>query len=99
MNKGKPRGSAELSINDGSKVGELFTASSLEEYAELSKDDNHDNAEDESLIIIWGKCCGQFFCLWLNSLQGCSTMVSAFTVLEKFVLVVRKTDGSHSIYS
>lgn len=50
MNKGKPRGSAELSINDGSKVGELFTASSLDEYAELSKDD--DNAEDENLIII-----------------------------------------------
>lgn len=69
MNKGKPRGSAELSINDGSKVGELFTASSLDEYAELSKDD--DNAEDENLIIIWGTCYKQFFCLeylWLNEL-------------------------------
>lgn len=56
MNKEKPHGSKKLPTNDGSKVGELFPASSLEEYAEVSKDEDGDSDEDEDLIISRGEC-------------------------------------------
>ncbi|KAI5665746.1 hypothetical protein M9H77_15599 [Catharanthus roseus] len=56
LNKEKPHGSKKLPTNDGSKVGELFPASSLEEYAEVSKDEDGDSDEDEDLIISRGEC-------------------------------------------
>lgn len=38
MNKGKSNGSGATPITDASKAGDLFTAQSLNEYAEISRD-------------------------------------------------------------
>ncbi|KAK6152635.1 hypothetical protein DH2020_012274 [Rehmannia glutinosa] len=52
MNKGKSQSSSTTPKNDESKAGELFTASSLEEYAELSRDDEDDCSDDDEPRII-----------------------------------------------
>ncbi|XP_051115075.1 uncharacterized protein LOC127240427 [Andrographis paniculata] len=49
MNKGTTQSSATPPTNDNSKVGDIFTASTLEEYAELSRDDCSD--KDEPHIV------------------------------------------------
>ncbi|KAG8366970.1 hypothetical protein BUALT_Bualt16G0023600 [Buddleja alternifolia] len=54
MNKGKSQGSAITPNKDESKAGELFTASSLEEHADIGRDDNDEDdysEEDESQIV------------------------------------------------
>ncbi|KAH0772374.1 hypothetical protein KY290_016355 [Solanum tuberosum] len=47
MNKGKSQSSEKNLTQDDMKVGELNTASSLEEYAEVSRDDEEDDDEDD----------------------------------------------------
>ncbi|XP_052196458.1 uncharacterized protein LOC127803889 [Diospyros lotus] len=54
MNKGKScsSSSAKCPTDNGTKAGELFTAESLEEYADLSKDDgDNDTSEDEDQVL------------------------------------------------
>ncbi|KAL6994126.1 hypothetical protein U1Q18_012232 [Sarracenia purpurea var. burkii] len=48
MNKGKSHSStsAKCPTNSASKAGELFTAESLEKYAEFSRDDEDDDDDD-----------------------------------------------------
>ncbi|PIN01950.1 hypothetical protein CDL12_25537 [Handroanthus impetiginosus] len=52
MNKGKSQSSAKTPTNDDSKAGGLFTASSLEEYAEFSRDDEDDYSDEEDPHIV-----------------------------------------------
>lgn len=52
MNKGKPHSSAKIPSNDGSKAGDLFTASSLEQYAKVNRHEGkreEGNGEDEDV--------------------------------------------------
>ncbi|KAG5624129.1 hypothetical protein H5410_009347 [Solanum commersonii] len=51
MNKGKSQSSEKNLTQDDMKVGELNTASSLEEYAEVSRDDEEGDDEDEDQVI------------------------------------------------
>lgn len=51
MNKGKSQSSDKNLTQNDMKVGELFTASSLEEYAEVNRDDDDD--VDDQLQVIW----------------------------------------------
>ncbi|KAL0461566.1 UNVERIFIED_CONTAM: putative protein C9o [Sesamum latifolium] len=51
MNKGNSS-SAVTRSNDDSKAGDLFTASSLEEYAEFSRDDEDDNSEEDEPQVV-----------------------------------------------
>jgi hypothetical protein len=53
MNKGKSKSSEKTPTDKDDKVGELFPAASLEEYAKQSRNDNgdDDNDEDEDLIL------------------------------------------------
>ncbi|XP_027077435.1 uncharacterized protein [Coffea arabica] len=53
MNKGKPHSSVKMPTNNDSKAGELFNASSLEEYSEFSRDEDHDNDDDEDGGLIF----------------------------------------------
>ena len=55
MNKGKCHSSASVKnpTNNGSKAGELFTAESLEEYTEFSRDDEDDNDSDDETQVIY----------------------------------------------
>ncbi|KAK1383519.1 Variant-silencing SET domain-containing protein-like [Heracleum sosnowskyi] len=52
MNKAKLESSAaKTPSTDASKVGDLFTATSLDEYAEISRDDEDDSCNDEAQIL------------------------------------------------
>ncbi|XP_059434464.1 uncharacterized protein LOC132167488 [Corylus avellana] len=53
MNKGKSKSSEKTPTDKEDKVGELFPAASLEEYAEQSRNDNgdDDDNDDEDLIL------------------------------------------------
>lgn len=52
MNKAKLESSAaKAPTTDASKVGDLFTAASLDEYAEISRDDEDDSCNDEAQIL------------------------------------------------
>ncbi|KAL0396606.1 UNVERIFIED_CONTAM: putative protein C9o [Sesamum calycinum] len=51
MNKGNSS-SAVTRSNDDSKAGDLFTASSLEEYAEFSRDDEDGNSEEDEPQVV-----------------------------------------------
>lgn len=53
MNKGKSQSSEKNLSQDDMKVGELNTASSLEEYAKVNRDDDEDDddEEDEGQVI------------------------------------------------
>ncbi|KAL0380998.1 UNVERIFIED_CONTAM: putative protein C9o [Sesamum angustifolium] len=51
MNKGNSC-SAVTRSNDDSKAGDLFTASSLEEYAEFSRDDEDGNSEEDEPQVV-----------------------------------------------
>ncbi|XP_024023306.1 uncharacterized protein LOC21401159 [Morus notabilis] len=50
MNKGKSNDSAETTIESVNKVGELFPSATLEDYAELSRDDDEDD-NDEGRVL------------------------------------------------
>ncbi|KAL6587571.1 hypothetical protein OROMI_000549 [Orobanche minor] len=52
MNKAKPQPLATTPKNDESKAGELFAAASLQEYAELSRDneDNYSDVDEPQII-------------------------------------------------
>ena len=50
MNKEKSKNSADTATSRENKVGELFPSASLEEYAELSRDDG-DVDDDDGRII------------------------------------------------
>lgn len=50
MNKGKSNDSAETTIESINKVGELFPSATLEDYAELSRDDDEDD-NDEGRVL------------------------------------------------
>ncbi|KAK2986301.1 hypothetical protein RJ640_021870 [Escallonia rubra] len=52
MNKGTSLTPAKTPTTDGSKAGNLFTAASLEEYAQSSKDDDGDDSSDEEDIVV-----------------------------------------------
>ncbi|XP_042970497.1 uncharacterized protein LOC122303032 isoform X2 [Carya illinoinensis] len=53
MNRDESKSSAKMATSKENKVGELFPSASLEEYAELRRDDNgdEDDNEDEDLIL------------------------------------------------
>lgn len=51
MNKGKSQSSEKNLTQNDMKVGELFTASSLEEYVEVNRDDEDDDNEDQLQVI------------------------------------------------
>ncbi|KAL1824440.1 hypothetical protein DCAR_0312519 [Daucus carota subsp. sativus] len=52
MNKAKLETSAaKAPSTDVSKVGDLFTAASLDEYAEISRDDEDNDSNDEAQIL------------------------------------------------
>ena len=50
MNKGKSNDSDKTTTERINKVGELFPSASLEDYAELNRDDDEDD-EDEGRIL------------------------------------------------
>lgn len=50
MNKAKSNDSAETTIESINKVGELFPSATLEDYAELSRDDDEDD-NDEGRVL------------------------------------------------
>lgn len=52
MNKGKSQGSEKNLTQDDMKVGELFTASSLEEYAKVNCDGEDDNDDEDQVQVI-----------------------------------------------
>ncbi|CAI9109867.1 OLC1v1009787C1 [Oldenlandia corymbosa var. corymbosa] len=47
MNKAKPQGPPKLPSNEDSKVGDLFTASSIEEYAKVSRHGHNDDYDED----------------------------------------------------
>ena len=53
MNKGKSHSStpAKSPTNNGTKAGELFTSESIDEYAELSRDDEDDNDSHDEVLV------------------------------------------------
>ncbi|KAG6620646.1 hypothetical protein I3842_Q056800 [Carya illinoinensis] len=53
MNRDESKSSAKMATSKENKVGELFPSASPEEYAELRRDDNgdEDDNEDEDLIL------------------------------------------------
>lgn len=53
MNKGKSQSSEKDPTQNDMKVGELFTASSLEEYAEVNRDDEDDGDDEDQVQVIW----------------------------------------------
>lgn len=52
MNKGKSQSSEKNLTQNDMKVGELFTASSLEEYAEVNRDDEDDDDDEDQVQVI-----------------------------------------------
>lgn len=52
MNKGKSQSSEKNLTQDDTKVGELFTASSLEEYAAEVNCDGEDDDDDEDQVQV-----------------------------------------------
>ncbi|XP_055805132.1 uncharacterized protein LOC129873955 isoform X2 [Solanum dulcamara] len=51
MNKGKSQSSEKDPTQNDMKVGELFTASSLEEYAEVNRDDEDDGDDEDQVQV------------------------------------------------
>lgn len=51
MNKEKSKGSAATPTADASKAGDLFTAQSLEEYAEYSRDGENDGGQELPKVV------------------------------------------------